>query len=70
MQDEQFLYQVMLRTLESRNEQPGLALEALPDASAALQSALVLGGDAVILRERAIELGTVCLRIAVENFKG
>jgi hypothetical protein len=70
MTDSQFLYQLMLRVNEARVKDPVVPLWALLARVTDLQKELESGRDSERLREEAVEVACVALRLAVDSWKG
>jgi hypothetical protein len=70
MTDSQFLYQLMLRVNEARVNEPVVPLWALLARVTGLQKELESGADSDRLREEALEVASVALRLAVDSWKG
>jgi hypothetical protein len=70
MTDSQFLYQLMLRVNEARATHPPVPMWRLLATVTALQRQIDSGRNAEQLREKAIKVAGVALRLAVEVFKG
>lgn len=70
MTDSQFLYQLMLRVHETRTKHSEVPMWRLLTAVSDLQKQIDLGGNPEQLREDAIEVASVAMRLAVEAFKG
>jgi hypothetical protein len=69
MSDSQFLYQLMLRVNEARDKYPRVPMWALLKKCADLQKELESGGNVERLREEALDVACVVLRMAVESWK-
>jgi hypothetical protein len=69
MSDSQFLYHLMLRVNEARAKYPRVPMWALFKEVTDLQKELESGGNIERLREEAIDVACVALRMAVEGWK-
>jgi len=69
MSDSQFLYQLMLRVNEARTKHPRVPLWALFKEVTDLQKELECGRNVEQLREEALDVACVALRMAVESWK-
>lgn len=69
MSDSQFLYHLMLRVNEARAKYPRVPMWALFKEVMELQKELDSGGNVDRLREEALDVACVALRMAVESWK-
>ena len=69
MSDSQFLYQLMLRVNEARANHPRVPFWALLEKVTGLQKELDSGANIERLREEAVDIACVALRMAVESWK-
>ena len=69
MSDSQFLYHLMLRVNEARAKYPRVPMWALFKEVTELQKELESGGNIERLREEALDVACIALRMAVESWK-
>ncbi len=70
MTDSQFLYQLMLRVNEARSKHARVPVWVLFKEITDLQKELETGGNVERMREEAVDIACVALRMAVESWAG
>lgn len=69
MSDSQFLYQLMIRVNDERTKHPRVPMWALLKECTDLQKELESGGNVESMRDEAVHVACVALRLAVEVWK-